>query len=164
MNGRHIDKEAAWQGDVAGDAGALFAQGLLGDLDDDILTGLEHFRNELRSARGAGTSTLIAAILPGTTGSAGTAFEASAWTSASRTARASTAITAATIVASTVASTTAAAEGSLKAGTRATAADARRIAWRKILARSAGTARRTSFTGKQDDVVFDDGWLRSMFA
>jgi hypothetical protein len=30
---------------VAGDARALFAERLLGDLDDDVLTGFQHFRN-----------------------------------------------------------------------------------------------------------------------
>ena len=47
----HVDQEAAGQGDVAGDARALFAQRLLGDLDDDFLAGLQHFGDELRPAR-----------------------------------------------------------------------------------------------------------------
>jgi hypothetical protein len=35
---------------VTGDARALFAERLLGNLDDYILTSLEHFGNELRAA------------------------------------------------------------------------------------------------------------------
>jgi hypothetical protein len=30
---------------VAGDARALFAERFFGDLDDDVLTGLQHFRD-----------------------------------------------------------------------------------------------------------------------
>src|SRR4029077_8695854 len=45
MNRGHVDQEAAGKRDVAGDARALFAERLLGDLDDDVLTGFQHFRN-----------------------------------------------------------------------------------------------------------------------
>src|SRR6202011_5413920 len=48
IDGRHVHEETARQSDVTGDARTLFAEGLLGDLDDYILTSLEHFRNELR--------------------------------------------------------------------------------------------------------------------
>ncbi len=46
----HVDQEAARQRDVAGDARALLAQRLLGDLNDDFLARLQHFGNELRAA------------------------------------------------------------------------------------------------------------------
>ena len=45
MNRRHVDEETAREGYVTGDAGTLFAQRLFGDLDDYVLTGLEHFGN-----------------------------------------------------------------------------------------------------------------------
>ena len=51
MNRGHVDQEAAGQRDMTGDPRALLAQRFLGDLDDDFLTGLEHFRNELRPPR-----------------------------------------------------------------------------------------------------------------
>ena len=38
---RHVDQEAAGQGDVAGDAGALFADGFFGDLNQNFLTFFE---------------------------------------------------------------------------------------------------------------------------
>src|SRR4029077_8165333 len=62
IDGRHVHEETAGQRDVTGNAGALFAERLLGDLDDDVLTGFEHFGNELRTAR-AGVATLVAAIV-----------------------------------------------------------------------------------------------------
>ena len=37
IDGRHVDQEAAGQGDVRGDAGALLSQRFFGDLDDDLL-------------------------------------------------------------------------------------------------------------------------------
>ena len=37
VDGRHVDQEAAGQGDVRRDAGALLPQRLLGDLNDDFL-------------------------------------------------------------------------------------------------------------------------------
>src|SRR5580704_7150357 len=72
MDRGHVHQEAARQSDVAGDARALFAERLLGDLDDHVLTGLQHFGNELRTARRAGMSALIAPVMPW---AAGTAFE-----------------------------------------------------------------------------------------
>src|SRR5204863_8073279 len=83
MNRGHIDKEAARQSDVAGDARALLAERLFGDLDDHVLAGLQHFGNELGTARRAGMAALIATVVPRTTWPA--AFE-------SRPARASAAI------------------------------------------------------------------------
>src|SRR5260370_6992948 len=73
MNRRHVNEETTRQSDVAGNARALFAERLLGDLDDDVLAGLQHFGNELRAARRTGTASLITTIMPGT--AAGTAFE-----------------------------------------------------------------------------------------
>jgi hypothetical protein len=145
MNRWHVDEETARQGDVAGDACAFFAEGFLGDLDDYVLTGLQHFGNELRSARRAGATTLITAIVPGTAGATWTAFEAAAWAStAGRATGASTAITAA-IVAAAVAST--ATEGALETRARITAADASGLARSEIVARGAGAARRPGLAG-----------------
>src|SRR2546430_17230048 len=45
VNRRHVDKEAARQSDVAGNARALLAERFLGDLNDYFLTGLQHFGN-----------------------------------------------------------------------------------------------------------------------
>src|SRR5690348_11695165 len=139
MNRGHIDKEAARQSDVAGDARALLAERFLGDLDNHVLPGLQHFGNELGTARRAGMAALIATVVPRTPWPA--AFE-------SRSARAPAAIgTPATAVwtatAATVAST--AAEWPLEAGTRI-AADAGRVT-RKILtgSRRTANARRSSF-------------------
>src|SRR5256885_17104787 len=127
MNRGHIDKEAARQSDVAGDARTFLAERLLGDLDDHVLAGLQHFGNELGTARWAGMAALIATIVPRTTWPA--AFE-------SRPARASAAIgTSATAVRASAAPTvaSAAAERPLEARTWA-AADAGGIT-REILAR-----------------------------
>ena len=62
MNRGHVDQEAAGQRDMTGDPRALLAQRFLGDLDDDFLTGLEHFRNELRPPRSG-----MAAVMAGCT-------------------------------------------------------------------------------------------------
>src|SRR6185312_1054434 len=48
---RHIDQVAPRQRHVTGDAGALFAEWLFGDLDDDFLALLQQLRNQLRSSR-----------------------------------------------------------------------------------------------------------------
>src|SRR5262249_49841766 len=54
INGRHVYEKASGQGHVAGDARSLLAKRLLGDLHDNVLTGLQHLRNELWAAlRGA---------------------------------------------------------------------------------------------------------------
>src|SRR6266851_1467205 len=152
MDRGHVDQEAARQGDVAGDARALLAERLLGDLDDDILTGLEHFRNELRAARRAGIS-VMPTVMPRAART--TAFEA----------RAASTVTAAAIGTPAVAAvTSAAAERPLEARARV-AADASGIA-RKILSRRAGstTARTAGFAREQGDIVFDDGGFCGGFA
>ena len=138
----HVHQKASGQSDVAGDARALFAERLLGDLDDYILTGLEHFGNELRATRGAGVmaSALVATIMARAARSAGTAFEALAGTSATALRAATTAVGASTtivrataaIVAAAITST--AAERTLETLARI-AANARRVA-RKFFARS----------------------------
>src|SRR2546425_286455 len=122
----------------------------LGDLDDDILTGMEHFGNELRTARRAGIS-VMPTVMPRAPRT--TAFEA----------RAASAVTAAAIGTPAVAAVTAtatAAERALEARARV-AADARGIAG-KIFARSAQAARawRAGFAREQGDIVFDDGGFR----
>jgi len=43
MHSRHVNEETAGKRDVTRDARALFPERFFGDLDDDILTGLEHF-------------------------------------------------------------------------------------------------------------------------
>jgi hypothetical protein len=136
-------------------------------LNDDVLTSLQHFRNELRPARRAGTAALIATVM--SRSAAGTAFE-------TRPAGASAAIRAATTTvgtstsavwaptASAVSVASAAPEWPLEARARVTA-DARGIA-RELFAGSAGgaAARGTSFAGEQNDVVFDDGRSGNGFA
>src|SRR6202166_492375 len=85
IDGRHVHEEASRQSDVTGNACALFAEGLLGNLDDYILTSLEHFGNELRAARRAGVmavASLVSAIMTRTAWSAGTTLEALAGASA----------------------------------------------------------------------------------
>src|SRR5580692_8923251 len=134
MNRRHIDQEAAGERDVAGDARALFAERFLGDLDDDILAGFQHFAAELRTARRARMA--MTTIVARTTGTAGTAFE-------SRTARAAavwttvtTAVgTASTAVwAATAAAITASTLRALETGARIAAANASGIT-REVFAR-----------------------------
>src|SRR5438128_4621643 len=145
MDRGHVDQEAARQGDVAGDTRALLAERLLGDLDDDILTGPEHFGNELRAARRAGIS-VMPTVMPRAART--TAFET----------RAASTVTAAAIGTPAVAAVTAtAAERTLEARARV-AADASGIAG-KIFARSAGstTVWRAGFAREQGDIAFDDG-------
>src|SRR5258708_8115660 len=64
MNRGHVNKETARQSDVAGDAGTLFAEGFLGDLDDDILSSLQHFGDELRATRGTRPASLRTTVRP----------------------------------------------------------------------------------------------------
>src|SRR5207247_1596556 len=160
MDRGHVDQETAGQSDVAGDPGALLAEGLLGDLDDDVLAGLQHFGNELRTARRSRTASLITTVLPGAAGtaletrSAAAGASAAIGTAATAVGTATTAIRAsATAVASTV--TSAAAERPLEARARV-AADAGGVA-REIFTRRARApnARGTSFPGEENHVVFD---------
>src|SRR6202166_4963022 len=158
IDGRHVHEETSGQSDVTGDARTLLPEGLLGNLDDYILTGLEHFGNELRAARRASVmamASLVPAIRARTAWSAGTALEALARASASAAAfgASATAIgTATAIIAAAI--TSAAAEGALETLARI-AANARGVA-REFFARRWGaacTARSASFSRQQDDVV-----------
>src|SRR5213078_3232513 len=119
MDRGHVDQEATRQSDVAGDPRSLLAERLLGDLDDDILAGLEHLGDELRTTRRTRMASLIAPIM---SGPSGTAFETASAAIGTATAavRAS-----ATAVVATVTST--AAERALEARTRI-AADTRGVA------------------------------------
>src|ERR1700683_4866141 len=54
----HVDQIAAWQRDVAGDARALLAQRLFGDLNDDFLPLLQHVGDQLSAPR------LLRAMMP----------------------------------------------------------------------------------------------------
>src|SRR2546423_14675078 len=130
MNRGHVYEEAAWQSDVAGDARTLLAERLFGDLDDHVLAGLQHFGNELGTARRAGMASLVAPVVPRATWPA--AFE-------SRPARAPAAIgTSATAIRASAATTVASAAAGrpLEAGAWV-AANAGGIT-REILARSCG--------------------------
>jgi hypothetical protein len=148
---------------MAGDARAFLAERLLGDLDDDILASLQHFRNKLRASRGAGTASLVATIVSWAAGT--TAFEtrsasgasAAIGTSTTAVGAATTAAvpirTSTTAIASAVAST--ATIRPLEARTRV-AADARGVA-RKVFTRSrwAANARGTSLAREENHVLLD---------
>src|ERR1700694_824036 len=152
---------------MAGDARAFLTERFLGDLNDDVLPGLQHFRNQLRTARWTGRAALIATVMPG---AAGTAFEsrtpwatATIGTSATAVGAPSAAIRAsAAIVAAPIPAT--ASEGPLEARARV-AANARGTT-RKLFARSTGTAdaRRAGFTREKDHVFFDDRSFQGSFA
>src|SRR3981189_880000 len=75
IDGRHVHEKASRQSDVTSDARTLFAERLFGDLDDYILTSLEHFGNELRAARRAMMTSLVPAIMTRTAWPAGTALK-----------------------------------------------------------------------------------------
>src|SRR5258708_11612312 len=104
MNRGNVNKETARQSDVAGDAGTLFAEGFLGDLDDDILSSLQHFGDELRATRRTRPASLITTVRPC---AAGAAFETgtTAGTSAAVGATATPVGASAAAIATTVAST-----------------------------------------------------------
>ena len=51
MQRRHVNQITPGKRDMAGDARALLAERLLGDLHDDFLALLQHFGNQLRTAR-----------------------------------------------------------------------------------------------------------------
>src|SRR6266436_8290072 len=127
---RHVHQEAAGQRHVASDARAFFAERLLGDLDDDVLAGLQHFRNKLRTARRSGVAAMMTMLA-----AAWAAFESrtSAGTAATAIRPAATAspIVSAAIIA--IPSAAAAAERSLESSARI-AAYARRVT-REVRAR-----------------------------
>lgn len=146
---------------MAGDARALFAERFLGDLDDDILAGLQHFRNELRTARGTGAASLITSVVPWAARTAGTAFETRAASDGASPAIGASATAVGTATAAIWATTTAAiasaaAERALEARTRI-AADACGVA-REFFKWSgcAGDTWRASFAGEENYVLLDD--------
>ena len=152
---------------MAGDACAFLAERLFGDLNDHVLAGLQHFGNQLWTARWTGMAALIATVMPGP---AWTAFESRpAWasatigTSAASVGASTTAIRAsAAIVAAPIPAT--AAERPLKARARV-AADACGTAG-ELFARGTGTARarRAGFTREKNYVFFDDRSFHRSFA
>ena len=62
IEGRHVNKKAAGQSDVARDARALFAERLLRDLHDDFLALLQHVGNQLRTARLRAVAMTVSAV------------------------------------------------------------------------------------------------------
>jgi hypothetical protein len=169
MNRGHIDQEAARQSDVAGDARALFAERLLCDLDDDILTGFQHFADELRTTRRAGMT--VTTIVARAAGTAGAAFEsraaraAAVWTTVWAAAIGTTATAVWTTTATAITSAVSAALRPLETGAGIAAADTGGIA-REIFTRGWGAADSwgARLAGKQDNVFLDDGWTRGNFA
>src|SRR6266478_3560790 len=149
MNRGHVNKETAGQSHVAGDARALFAERFLGDLDDDILSSLQHFGDELRATRRTRPASLITTVRPW---AAGAPFETRTTAGTS----AAIGATATAVGASTAAIASTATEGPLKARARI-AADTSGVP-REIFARSRWTAnaRRASFARQEDHVIFDD--------
>jgi hypothetical protein len=129
-------------------------------LDDDVLTGFQHFADELRPARRAGMA--MTTIVARATGTAGTAFES--WAGRTRAAITTAIGTAATAVgASAAAAIASTALRALESRARI-AANAGGIA-REIFARSgsAADARGAGFAGEENDVVLDDGMARRGF-
>ena len=162
VDGRHVDQEAAWQSDVTGDARALLAERFLGDLDDYVLTRLEHFGNELRTAHRS-VSTLMPAMRAVAMARATASLEAS---TAAIWAAITTTITATISPTRTVKAPTSAAVAAtippaalrpLESRARI-AADTRGITTNKFFARSVGIARSTSFAGKKNHIFLDDGF------
>src|SRR5579883_2548273 len=143
---RHINQEAARKSDVAGNPSALFPEGLLGDLDHDVLSGLEHFRNELRAARRPCVAAMMPAVMMAVPAARSTIEAASA--AAIGTPATVIAVAAAVVSASaTVAST----EWALEARARIPA-DTRGAG---ELFANAGCAGRAGFAGQQDGVVIE---------
>ena len=156
MHGRHVNEEAAGKRDVTRDARAFFAERLFGDLDDDILTGLEHFRNQLGTARWARALEAVVAMMSTATTWA-TTLEASPGTATAMiatstiTAAVSTSV-ATTIVASTTIATTTAIRA-LESRTRVTTANASGVSRSKIFAWCTCGTRRACLAGQQDRIV-----------
>ena len=90
IDGRHVDAVAAGEGDVAGDAGALLGDGLFGDLDQDLLAGLEQVGNR----RERGTFGTVAVAEGGTGATVTTAVSAAITTTVATITAVSAAITA----------------------------------------------------------------------
>jgi hypothetical protein len=158
IDGRHVNEEAARQSDVARNTCALLAEGFLGDLDYDLLTRLEHFGDELGTARRR-RSTLMAPLRSVTVAASTPALEAA--TAAIGTAIATTVSTArpveATAPAAIAATIPSAALRPLESRARI-AANARGIAANEIFAWSIGVARSAGFTGKQNHILLNEGF------
>jgi hypothetical protein len=141
---------------MAGDARALFAEWLLGDLHDDVLAGFQHFADKLRTARRSGmTVTTIVS------GSARPAFESR--TGGASAVRAAIGTSASAVWAATAAAVTSSTHRPLETGA-GIAANARGIS-RKFFARGSGAAdaRSTRLAGQQNDIVLNDGRLCGLF-
>src|SRR5580658_274499 len=82
---RHEDQEAAGQSDVAGDAGALLGDGLLGDLDQDLLAGLEQVGDDGQIGGLRGAARGSAATIAGAMTSISAAFSSAAFATTSAT-------------------------------------------------------------------------------
>ncbi len=166
IDGRHVNQETARESDVTGDARALLAERFLGDLDDDFLTGLEHFGNELRTAHGS-VSPLMSAMRAVAVARASATFEASTaaiWTTVAATIGAAITTTissARPVKASTPAAVAAtipsAALRPLESRARI-AADARGITTNEFFAWSVWVAWSARFAGKKNHIFFDDGF------
>jgi hypothetical protein len=145
---------------VARDARALLAEWFLGDLHDDVLASLQHFRNQLRPARRS-----VSPVMPAMRAMSAAPLEASA--AAIRTAisatvtvaaamgtirapiRASAASTKTAAISAAVAS---AALRALEAGTRIGADTCKILARRVRIARAAGLSR------QKHSVIFSNGF------
>ena len=147
---------------MTGDTRALLAQRFLGDLDDHVLTGLEHFGNELWTAHGS-VSALMSAMRAMAMARAAATFEASTaaiWTTIWATVAATigAAITTAISSARPVKASTPAAVAAtipsaalrpLESRARITA-DARGITTNEFFAWSVGVAWSARFAGKKN--------------
>src|SRR5579859_322409 len=149
IDGRHVDEETAGKRYVAGDARAFFAERFFGDLDDNILTRLKHFTDELRTAWRARVPAMMT-IVTRTAGT--TAFE---------TVPAGTAAAVMTATRTAVAAVASTALRTLEAGARI-AADTGGVA--ELFTRRTGWARSARFTGEKDSIVRNGGSGLSVFA
>src|SRR5208337_2425039 len=171
VDGRHVHQETAGKRDVTCDARALLAQRFLGDLHDDILACLQHFRNQLRPARRSVSAVMSAMRAVAAAGATLEASPTAVWSAITSPIRATicapvtvaaategavgTSLGASAASAETAAIAAAVASAALRAletGTRV-GADAG-----KILSRRAGIARPTSFPWQENNVFFDDGF------
>lgn len=145
---------------MTGDACAFLPEGFLGNLDDDVLTCLEHFGNELRAAYRS-VSTLMPAMRAVAMATATATLEAPAATVG--TAITTTISSARPIEASPPAAIAAtipsAALRPLETRARI-AANARGIPPDKIFAGSVGVAWSAGFPGKKNYVLLDEGFSR----
>ncbi len=153
---RHEDQEAARERDVRCDAGALLGDGLLGDLDEDLLAGLEQFADgwEVGRLHGAAATTAVAASATGALAVARAAGVAG--TIAARSTIAAAKTISATIVSTTVATATASVTLAVAIRRRSCGVDARLIeavGGRDFIAFSEGFV---------DDVLFVVGTRRGL--